>query len=75
MSFLPAQYAWFQPVLIAAIIVFIVDLIGNTLSFSNRLMNALVTAIIFAVIFGVLTYMGLGGVSMTLPAIPATPTP
>jgi hypothetical protein len=28
--FLPAQYAWFEPVLIATIVVFIIDLVGNS---------------------------------------------
>ena len=27
--FLPEQYAWFEPVLIATIVVFIIDLVGN----------------------------------------------
>ena len=30
--FLPAQYAWFEPVLIATIVVFIIDLVGNSIS-------------------------------------------
>ena len=34
--FLPAQYAWFEPVLIASIVVFIIDLVGNSITFSNR---------------------------------------
>lgn len=55
--FLPAEYAWLEPVLIAAGVVFVVDLIGNMISFSNRFVNALVTAIVFAVIFGSLTYI------------------
>ena len=33
---LPAQYAWFEPVLIASIVVFVIDLIGNSITFSNR---------------------------------------
>ena len=74
LPFLPAQYAWLQPVLVAAIVVFVVDLIGNTITFSNRFVNALVTAIIFAIVFGALTHYGLGGVSMTLPGVPATTT-
>ena len=55
--FLPTEYAWLEPVLIAAGVVFVVGLIGNVLSFSNRFLNALVTAIVFAVIFGVLSYV------------------
>ena len=34
MPFLPVQYTWIQPVLIGAVIVFIVDIIGNTITFS-----------------------------------------
>jgi hypothetical protein len=48
--FLPSEYTWFEPVLIAAIIVFIVDFIGSMLVFSRRpLLNALASAILFAV--------------------------
>jgi hypothetical protein len=39
--FLPAQYAWFEPVLVAAIVVFIIDLIGNSIGFGNRFFSAL----------------------------------
>ena len=63
---LPAEYTWFEPVLVAAIVVFVVDLIGNTITFSNRFFNALVTAIVFALIFGTLIYFGLGDVSVAV---------
>jgi hypothetical protein len=33
---LPPEYAWFEPVLLAAIIVFIIDVIGSTIVFSRR---------------------------------------
>lgn len=56
-QFLPAEYAWAEYVLFGAAIVFVVDLIGNALSFSSRVVNALVTAIVFALIFGGLTYV------------------
>lgn len=55
--FLPAEYAWFEPVLVAAGVVFVVGLIGNLISFGSRFGNALVTAIVFAVIFGALTFV------------------
>jgi hypothetical protein len=55
--FLPPEFNWLEPVLIAAAVVFVVDLIGNMISFSNRFVNALVTALVFAVIFGTLSYM------------------
>jgi hypothetical protein len=61
------QYSFLEPVIIASLVVFVVDLIGNIVSFSNRLVNALVTAIIFGLIFGALTYYGYGGVAMDLP--------
>lgn len=53
----PQDLAWLEPVLISAAIVFVVDLIGNMLSFNSRLANALVTALIFAAIFGAVSYM------------------
>lgn len=81
--FLPPEYGWLEPVLIGAAVVFVVDLIGNTLSFSSRFVNALVTSIVFAVIFGALTYYGYGRVdiavtetpSATAPATAPAPTP
>ena len=49
---------WLQPVLIGAVIVFLLDLIGNMISFSNRFLNALTTGIVFAVVFGALIQTG-----------------
>ena len=72
---LPWQYAWFEPVLIASIVVFIIDLIGNWITFSNRYVSALVSAIVFAIVFGGLTYSGVGNVSMSLKSISGTTTP
>ncbi len=63
---LPPQYFWFEPVLLAATVVFIIDLLGNFLFFGNRLVNALTTAVAFALIFGALVYFGYGNVSMTI---------
>jgi hypothetical protein len=34
---LPAEYAWFEPVLIATIVVFIIDLVGNSIGFRQPL--------------------------------------
>jgi len=45
---LPAQYAWFEPVLIATIVVFIIDLVGNSIGFGNRFVDALMSAIVFS---------------------------
>ena len=28
---LPAEYAWLEPVLVAAVVVFVIDLIGNSI--------------------------------------------
>jgi hypothetical protein len=78
-EFLPADYKWLQPVLIAAAVVFVVDLIGNFLSFSNRFVNALVTAIVFLVIFGGLTFLakeqGQPIPTITVPAPDSSPSP
>jgi hypothetical protein len=66
---MPEEYAWLQPVLMAAAVVFVLDLIGNMISFSNRVLNALTTAIVFAVLFSALIYAGI--VKMDVTAIPA----
>jgi hypothetical protein len=72
---LPAQYAWFEPVLIASIVVFVISWIGNILIFSNRFLNALATAIVFAGVFGAMTYYGYGGVRMTVQQTPDASAP
>jgi hypothetical protein len=71
--FMPAEYAWAEPVIIAAIIIFVISWIANAIYFGNRIANALLTGIVFAVIFGALTYFKLGTVSMTLPGISSAP--
>lgn len=63
--FLPPQYAWFEPVAVAAIVVFFVSWIGNKVTFSNTFLNALATSVVFALIFGVIAYFGFGTVTMT----------
>ncbi len=68
--FLPTEYLWLEPVLIASIVVFLVDLVGNTIAFGNRFINALVTAILFGVLFGVLIYFGYGDLQVSV----STPT-
>ena len=72
---LPAQYAWFEPVLIATIVVFIIDLVGNSIGFGNRLLSAIMSAIVFAVVFGSLVYFGYGSVSMSVTTTPNTSAP
>jgi ethanolamine transporter EutH len=70
------QFAWLQPVLIAAAVVFVLDLIGNMLSFSSRFMNALVTALVFAVLFGGLIHLGVVQLDVkTVPMPSATEAP
>ena len=73
--FLPVQYAWFEPVLIATIVVFVIDLVGNSIGFGNRLFGALFSAILFAVVFGALVYFGYGSVSMSVTTTPSTTAP
>jgi hypothetical protein len=71
--FLPAQYAWFEPVLIATIVVFIIDLIGNAIGFG--FLSALMSAIVFALVFGTLVYFGYGNVSMSVTTTPSATAP
>jgi len=72
---LPAQYAWFEPVLIATIVVFVIDLVGNAIGFGNRFLSALMSAILFALVFGGLVYFGYGSVSMSVTTTPSTTAP
>jgi hypothetical protein len=74
--FLPAQYAWFEPVLVAALLVFIVDFIGSVIVFSRwPALNALASAILFALIFGALVYYGYGRVEVSLTTTPSPSAP
>lgn len=57
---LPEQFNWLEPVIVAAIILFVVDLIGNSIAYSGRLVNALMTSVVFFVVFAALAYFGLG---------------
>lgn len=50
------QETYFRMIAISAGLVFVLDLVANVFSFSNKLMNALVTAALFAVLFGYLSY-------------------
>jgi hypothetical protein len=73
---LPTEYVWFEPVLFAAIIVFLIDWAGSMLVFSRRpLLNALASALLFALIFGVLVYYGYGKVEMTVSTTPSPSAP
>jgi hypothetical protein len=73
--FLPAQYAWFEPVLIASIVVFVIDLIGASISFGNRFLSALFSAVLFAIVFGGLVYFGYGSVQMSVTTTPSATAP
>jgi hypothetical protein len=72
---LPPQYAWFEPVLIASIVVFVISLIGRSFSFGNRFLSSLMSAILFALVFGSLVYFGFGSVSMTVNTTPDPAAP
>ena len=48
--------AFAMQVLPAAVVVFVIALVGNLLSFSSRFVNALVTAILFAAVYGGIYY-------------------
>jgi hypothetical protein len=72
---LPAQFAWFEPVLIASIVVFIIDLVGNAIGFGNRFVGALLSAVLFALVFGGLVYFGYGDVSMSVRTTPSPTAP
>ena len=73
--FLPAQYAWFEPVLIATIVVFIIDLVGNSIGFGNRFLSAIMSSIVFALVFGTLVYFGYGSVTMSVTTTPSATAP
>ena len=62
-----SQETWIQMIALSAGLVFVIDLIANMLSFSNRFVNALMTAVVFAVLFAVLVY-ATGGVPTTTQA-------
>ena len=73
--FLPPTYLWLEPVLIAAAVVFFIDLIGNTIAFGSRIANALATAVVFALVFGSLVYFGYGNISMSVSTTPSATAP
>ena len=62
-----SQEQWIQMIGLSAVLVFIIDLVANMMTFSSRFMNALMTAIVFAVLVGALLYLG-GGLPQTVPA-------
>lgn len=62
-----SQQQWIQMIGLSAALVFVIDLVANMMTFSNRFVNALATAIVFAVLGGALLYFG-GGVPEAVPA-------
>jgi hypothetical protein len=65
---------WLQMILIGAGLVFVLDLVANFLSFSNRFVSALITAVLFAILFGAAAIYSTGGIpAATVP--PATTPP
>ena len=46
------------PVVIAAVIVFLINAVGSFIEFNNRFVNALVDTVLFAIVFGALVYFG-----------------
>lgn len=63
-----SQETWVQMVVMAALLVFVIDLVANFLSFSNRFTSALVTAIVFAILYGGLFYLTGGLPEAPIPA-------
>ncbi len=72
-SLLPAtlakltQQQWMQMIGMAAVMVFVIDLVANMISFSGRFSNALMTAVVFAVVYGATLYFTKIG-QMPIPA-------
>jgi hypothetical protein len=62
-----SSQAWLQMIAMSAALVFVIDLIANMLSFSNRFTSALVTAGLFAVLFGsaLFAIYAIGGAQLT----------
>lgn len=66
-----SQETWIQMIAMGAVLVFVLDLVANMISFGNRFLSALVTAALFAVLFGAAVYTT-GGVPTSIPtAVPA----
>jgi hypothetical protein len=62
---LPPEYAWIGLVVMGSLFVFVADLIGNMLTFENRVLNALTTAIVFSAAFAFFIYFRYGSVMLT----------
>jgi hypothetical protein len=53
-------------------VVFIIDLVGDSIGLGDRFFGALMSAILFALVFGTLVYFGYGNVSMSVTTPPST---
>jgi hypothetical protein len=62
---LPPEYAWIEVVIMGGVVVFVADLIGNTINFQGRFVNALTTSIVFALAFSFFLYFRYGSVMLT----------
>ena len=63
-----SQETWLRMIGMAAVLVFVIDLIANMISFNNRIVNALMTALVFAILFTVLLFATGGMPGATVPA-------
>jgi hypothetical protein len=61
---IPPEYAWLELIVLGAVLVFVIDLVGNTLNFRSRVVNALTTAAVFAVVFSFFLYFRFGSVTL-----------
>ena len=52
------RQTWLQMIVVAAGLVFVLDLVANFISFSTRFVSALGTAVLFAVLFGAAPCVG-----------------
>jgi hypothetical protein len=64
-----------EPVLIAAVIVFVLNAAGSFIEFNNRFVNALVDTVLFAIVFGLLLHFGHLHMSFSGGPVAASTTP
>ena len=57
-----------HPILIAAIIVFVLNAAGSFIEFNNRFVNAFVDTVLFAVVFWALIHFGFLHMEFSVPA-------
>jgi hypothetical protein len=64
-----------NPILIAAVIVFVLNAAGSFIEFNNRFVNALVDTVLFAVVFWALIHFGFLHMDFSAPATTPVATP